>query len=697
MKTQNQKKKQNTKSVKSKKTIVEQIENLLQHTIVTIILLLIVSAVFYSNYSAIFDEKINLGGDNIVYFSTGKAIAEGKGFTNTMFLEETPHTHFPPGYPLFIAGLQKISPNDILFVKKMNGILLWLSLLLLFLLVKRITGNTLVAFCTTLFSAIHTTLLFFSTVMMSEIVFIFVSLTAIHLAIYLNEKLFLKKGEWKIVLLLLLFLLNVVYVYFVRTVGASMVMTLGAWFGILAIQSFFLYRRTKSKEAETAELPNVKKWFLQRTVICVLIGGSFLTAHGVWSVRQTNAGRTGSSYEGVFFSKTGGKKMETWNDWSTRIKYNISGDITKWVPNVLFGIPYDNKAQATTAQWITGSLTFLLLLIGLFYLKKQAFLIIFLYVGFSMIILLLFPEQYQGNRYLAPLIPFFIFLFFNGIANVVQFICRLIPQKPKALIPQLVVLSVCAFLLYPKYIQAQNELRATAKLKTWEKLNEPKITAYLEACKFCKDSLPDSIRVITRKPELFYMFSGYKKSTSFPWYGDSDTIMSYLRTQNPTHVILDNWFPHAYVTLNPAINKNNEKFKIIKTIGKVDTAAKRNPTYVVEFNDEWGYHGERVDGKKTGEGYELFQDGRKYVGHYKNDKYNGFGTFYDKAGKILFKGEWRDGNIVKGEGELHYMDGKKYIGYYINNIPNGYGILYDSNNKILGKGTWRNGALVSAE
>ena len=701
MKAQTQKKKiipQPKPAQKPKKNIVEQIENLLQHKITTIILMAIVTAVFYSNYSAIFDEKINLGGDNIVYYSCGKAIAEGEGYSNVIFLEKTPHTHFPPGYSLFIAGLQKILPNDILFVKKVNGVLLWLSLLLLFLLVKRITNNTLVAFCTALFSAIQTTLLFFSTVMMSEILFIFISLTAIHLALYLNEKLFLKKGGWKTIVLLVFFLLNVVYVYFVRSVGVSMVLALGAWFGILAIQSFLLYRKEKRKETETTELPVLKTWLLQRMIICVLIAASFLSAHTLWSIRQANMGRTGSSYEGVFFSKTGGETMTTWNDWKTRIKHNIAGDITKWVPNVLFGTPYDNEAKATTAQWLKGILMCLVLLAGLFCLKKQSFWIIFLYVGFSMLILMLFPEQYQGNRYLAPLIPFFIFLFFNGIANIVSFACLLLPKKPKAFIPQTVVLlAVCIFWLYPDYIKAQSELRETSQLKTWEELKDPKMNAYLEACKFCKDNLPDSIRVITRKPELFYMFSGYKKSASFPWYAEPDTIMAYLKKQQTTHVILDDWYRHAYVTLYPAVQKNPEKFKVLKEIGKVDTTAKLNPTYVLEFNDEWGYHGERIDGKKTGKGYELFQDGRKYVGHYENNMFSGEGTFYDKDGKVIYKGLWRDGTIIKGEGELNYVDGRKYVGQFNNNIPDGYGTLYDTDGKVIGKGKWRNGMLVSAE
>jgi len=217
----------------------------------------------------------------------------------------------------------------------------------------------------------------------------------------------------------------------------------------------------------------------------------------------------------------------------------------------------------------------------------------------------------------------------------------------------------------------------------------------LAACKFCKEELPDSIRVINRKPEIFYMFSGYKKSTSFPWYAEPDTVISYLKSQEATHVILDDWFRHAYTTLYPAVQKYPEKFKVLKKIGEVDTVAKQNPTYVLEFNDEWGYHGELVNGKKTGEGYELFQDGKKYVGHYENDTFHGQGTLFDTAGNVLYRGIWHNGKIIKGEGELNYSDGKKYIGAFNNNRPEGYGTLYDAEGKMLNKGNWKNGVLVN--
>jgi hypothetical protein len=208
----------------------------------------------------------------------------------------------------------------------------------------------------------------------------------------------------------------------------------------------------------------------------------------------------------------------------------------------------------------------------------------------------------------------------------------------------IVILLACVF-FRPSQKTKIREMQA-AQIEALRNSNNLKMNGYIEACEFFK-SLPDSVLVITRKPEIFSYYSGKKKAESFPYDGEPDTLKTYLKERKATHVILDDRYRYAYLTLYPMVQKYPEKFKVLKQIGEVDTAKKINPTYVLEFNDEWGYYGERVDGKKTGEGYELFQDGRKYVGEFSNNMPNGYGTLYDSEGKVIGKGEWRNGVMVK--------------------------------------------------
>ena len=131
------------------------IQTLLESRSFLYVLLLIVTICFVSTYTKIYDVKLDMNGDNIHYYALGKALAEGKGFTNTISFSETPHTHFPPGYPVFVAGVMKFFPDNINAVKIANGILLYAAILLLFFLLKKISGSIIVAFLTCMFCSIH--------------------------------------------------------------------------------------------------------------------------------------------------------------------------------------------------------------------------------------------------------------------------------------------------------------------------------------------------------------------------------------------------------------------------------------------------------------------------------------------------------------------------------------------------------------
>ena len=619
----------------------------------TIVYLAVISLAFIVNYNQTFDEKISLNGDNIHYYSLGKTLSEGKGFTNVMGLKESPHTHFPPGYPCFIALLMKCGINSIHGIKVANGVLLYISLILLYFILAQFAKNRLVAFATVFFTVLHRQILSFACIMMSEMLFLLLS--CIVLLIILNfppDKLFVdKKKRRRDILVLCALAVCLSYIYFVRVMGLTIILAVIAYYGVFTIQKLILWLKKRNDEQEV--IKQNKHLFLKYALVLLLTVVSLLIPKTAWDIRNKMINQTTDAYTSAYLAKKGGEKMETMADWQERIKNNGSNYVGKYIPSsvLLYEIdvdqyPSESGKFPSTMEWIFGILFLILLLYGVA--KSQNGLILFFYVGFTLFVLLGWQEQYGGYRYMLPIIPFLIFLFFNGIANIVTFACKFI-KKPKPLILQIVVIFICAFFMYPNYIEAQNELRLTAKVKRWEQMRDPRMTNYLSACKFCKDYLPDTIRVITRKPEVFYMYSGYKKSTNFPWYAEPDSIMSLLKKQRATHVIIDDWFRHAYVTLFPAVLANLEKFKVLTEIGKVDNATGQNPTYVLEFNSEWGYHGERVNGKKTGEGYELFQDGRKYVGHYENDSFNGYGIFYDKDGNVLQKGYWQNGVLVKAE------------------------------------------------
>lgn len=630
----------------NKKNFTETWQKITHNKFSTIFILLIIVINFASNYSAIFDRKINLNGDNIYYFSLGKALSDGKGYTNTMFLTETKHTHFPPGYSLFLAAFMKVFPDNIIAVKLLNGFLLLATAVLLFFLIRKITKNVILALCVALLSCMQASILDFSTMMMSEMLFMFVTSLCIYLAILLNERsLFIKKHTFNYILLFLLFFFSI-YSYFVRTVGTALVLSLILWFAVFAGQSFLNWKKAKKNSDSEEMIRSNKFWFIQRIGISVFLIVAFFAANHLWTERNYAAGKKSGAYVGEFTKKGGGERMETIGDWVTRIKNNMVNFTAKWVPNALFNMEYDNNPP-TAKQWIVGCLVVLMLFFGLTGIGNAGLLLLF-YVGGTFAVLLFFPEQFQGTRYIVALIPWLIFLFLNGLCRAIFYIGKFVAPKYNTFVLQsCTIVLFSLFYLYPTYLKSQENLREVAKYTSWGKYNNRPMNDYIDAIKWSSANLPDSSSIICRKPEIYYMFSDFKKAGGFPQYADVDTMYNLLVNQNINYLIIDSWFRHAYVTLYPVVQKHPEKFKIVHQIGSVDTVNNINPTLILEFNPKWGYTGEMKDGKREGQGQLVMQNGLTYKGSFKDGEVSGYGELIDTAGNVLSKGIWERGALIR--------------------------------------------------
>lgn len=81
----------------------------------------------------------------------------------------------------------------------------------------------------------------------------------------------------------------------------------------------------------------------------------------------------------------------------------------------------------------------------------------------------------------------------------------------------------------------------------------------------------------------------------------------------------------------------------------------------------------------------------KYVGYYMDKEKNGQGKFYDKTGKLLFEGRFKDGKPIKKsevkKGKKQYKVGV-YDGELINGLADGYGV-FKMTNGMTYKGTFK--------
>ena len=155
-----------------------------------------------------------------------------------------------------------------------------------------------------------------------------------------------------------------------------------------------------------------------------------------------------------------------------------------------------------------------------------------------------------------------------------------------------------------------------------------------------------------------------------------------------------------------SLNEMNNNI-IIKDIEEIhnDKNIYNKFNYLLNIYDKMNNN--EINGYKT----ELYDNGNKYIGEFKNGLRNGKGTmFYKNSDK--YEGEWKDGNR-EGNGIYYFNNGEskgnKYVGEWKNNLRNGKGIFYFNNgdrydgdwkdNKWDGKGIYyyENGTIFDGD
>ena len=101
------------------------------------------------------------------------------------------------------------------------------------------------------------------------------------------------------------------------------------------------------------------------------------------------------------------------------------------------------------------------------------------------------------------------------------------------------------------------------------------------------------------------------------------------------------------------------------------------------------YEGEFINGKFEGNGKYIYDDGKYYIGQYKNGLREGKGIIYYKNGKLLFECKFIN-DTAEGNGKYIWENGEYYIGQYKNGLKNGKGTMYYSNGNIKYDGDWIN-------
>ena len=513
----------------------------------------IICAVFIAGYKAYFDPKLDPNGDNINYFLLAKSLAEGQGYKDIVPPIPVPHTHFPPGYPMFMALFMHIFPENIIAMKILNGILFLIAILMLFRIIQRVTDDNIwIAFATCLLSVVHPTLMRGSVIMMSEMLYMVISFGIILICLDLDVgKAFARKGErdWKHVALFVLLCLLVISSYLVRTMGISVVLAASLAFAVTAL------KRLKLKDC---------RWMASAmTVVAILV--TLVVAHEGWSIRNHHvAPGSRSDYSSGFLYTSDHQEM-TAKLWVKRLKTNVSEYTTSWIP-LSFLNPYEtldhhDHRTPTAAGWLLGLAVLFLMGLGGYRLKRGRILILS-YVLITFGVLLLYQEQYTGIRYFTPVLPLMILLLLNGVWEAFTLPLKHIFNKEIPLVP-IAVLALAAFLFYPGYKKTRDLYVKTASYKTFIEMNPKSSYAhYLQAAEWLKEHGTNATVVACRKPETMFIYSGYKHAVRFPTSGTEEEVLKALDSSPANCLVLDTYAKHAYSVIYPAIKEHQDAFPV---------------------------------------------------------------------------------------------------------------------------------------
>jgi len=481
-------------------------------------------------FSVVFDEDLDLNGDNTNYYMLGKALRLGKGYTNIDLVTEVPATNFPPGYPVMVAVTMTLFSEEIVTIKTANGIFFAVSVLLLLHLFHRLSGSIHLAFVASVSAALNGHLLRYSTIIMSEIPFLLFSTAALLFFLHARSPSFaglLRNPH------LYLFFFCLIFSCYIRTAGLSL---LGGVLLVLLLRRDWKY--------------------------LLLVCGVFILAMLPWSLRARRLGAASYVSQFVLVNPYRPELGQIgFGDLLTRVVNNASRYVSYEIRNGCFSFlsfDYTRVGSIDPVHFALGIVAVLVMAFGVYAIRCHRALIAG-YLLATLAILLCWPEAWVGIRFLLPVIPLLVFCFFNGLWAALRLLRgRFAPR-----------LQLGPLFLLPLVLPLVDDLpelhreAAASYPAGWRN--------YFEMARWVRRNLPEDAVVCCRKSSIFYMHA-HRYVTRYDLIPDPDEFIEHLRQRKVTHVIIDNLgFSSTRLYLNPAVQKHRDLFTVLHWLKNPDT------------------------------------------------------------------------------------------------------------------------------
>jgi hypothetical protein len=541
---------------------------------------------------------------------------DGHGYSSPYNSNYTPTNWYPPGYSSLLAVTMVFFGENIPILKILNGILYLLSLILLYIIIEKSTKDSILAFSIALLLTFNPGLLRFSTILMSEVPFLFFMMLTIYLVIRFDRD----NLSWKSIYFAGI-ILSTITAYYFRTAGISLLISIGIHWLIQ------------------------KKWKL----VAIYLSGLFVL-YLPWIIRNSIHGIKGR-YMGSIMAINPWRPEEgnigSVSEFLSKMKTNLFDTVLKGFPETLFNF-YPFKDLSSESMVIIGVTTLLIILFGIWKLSKINYLILFLILGNIGIFMLWHGGN--GVRYVWTITPFLILGFFYGI---IQLFRLFVTFKNQRVYSYLSLLMLFLFIPYKPQLQSMHE--------NAQKKGNPAYQNYFKIAKEIKHMEDQDVIVTSRKPGMFHFYSNVFVN-NYKYTLDLEEQISFLKRNGTDYVVLEQLgYSSTNRYLYPVVQRYPNKFKVIKHIKNPDT-------YLLKFSPDMGYTGEWDNNQRSGYGTFVWENGMSFAGTWKNNTRNGKGILYFSNGQQL-EGFWvndqlngkaivksKEGNIIE---KSEYQNNKK--------------------------------------
>lgn len=462
----------------------------------------------------LFDPKLFTGGDNAVYIALGESIASGKGYKNIYLPEESPHTQYPPGFPLLLAIFITIFGKNILILKFVILLTGVGAMIFMYNIANKIfkeNSSWFLLFCISI-----PALAIYNHWILSEVPFLFFSLGSIYF--------FMLSQENKKIWLFILASIFAITTFFIRTAGIS----------LIAGFSLYLFLNKKYKYL----------------IIFLIL---FLLFFIPWEIRNSSVSTSGGYLDQLLAKNP--YQMElgriSFFEMLQRMWENFIFYTFTIIPATLLPI-----LKVEIMLVLIGIVLLFFLTVGVINRIKN-FTLIDVYFIISIIVLFIWPKVWSSDRFFLPIIPIFVIYIFTGLKWLQN------KLKSKYFLPAIIGISI-----FLNILNIIPQVKATvantlAYIKGNHYAGYPlDWQRYFEMISWIDKNIPEDKVIMARKPEFVYLLSGHK-SFCYPFTLDTGEIKGSIKKAD--YILFDNfqWTATTNRYLLPVLQQTPEKFGVI--------------------------------------------------------------------------------------------------------------------------------------